>query len=156
MGKIYNNNITTHAGFNYPAQQPLDDRDVVQSYADLADLVNSHLTYEGMEVYVLDDQKSYKLIGEAWKPMATEEYVGTQIGNIQENVNPDWNQTDATQPNYIQNKPIADATLTVSGGFADAKTVGDIFDNIKSGEEQYADYHLGFYLDENGDLNQVD
>ena len=29
-------------------------------------------------------------------------------------------------------------------------------DNIKSGEEQYADYHLGFYLDENGDLNQVD
>lgn len=72
------------------------------------------------------------------------------------NVQSNWNETDSSKDDYIQNKPIADATLTVSGGFADAKTVGDIFDNIKSGEEQYADYHLGFYLDENGDLNQVD
>lgn len=27
---------------------------------------------------------------------------------------------------------------------------------VKSGEESDADYHLGFYLDENGDLCQVD
>ena len=72
------------------------------------------------------------------------------------NVQSNWNETDSSKDDYIQNKPTADVTLTVSGGFADAKTVGDIFENIKSGEEQYADYHLGFYLDENGDLNQVD
>ena len=72
------------------------------------------------------------------------------------NVQSNWNETDSSKDDYIQNKPTADTTLTVSGGFADAKTVGDIFENIKSGEEQYADYHLGFYLDENGDLNQVD
>lgn len=75
MGKIYNNLISTTAGFNYPAQQPLDDREVVQNYSDLEELVNSNIAYEGMEVYVLDDKKSYKLIGNTWKPMATEEYV---------------------------------------------------------------------------------
>lgn len=76
--------------------------------------------------------------------------------NAEVNVQADWSQTDSSQDDYIKNKPVSDTTLAESGGFADAKTVGDIFDNIKSGEEQYADYHLGFYLDENGDLNQVD
>ena len=37
-----------------------------------------------------------------------------------------------------------------------AMNIGNIFEAIVSGEEQYALYHLGFYLDENGDLNQVD
>lgn len=43
---------------------------------------------------------------------------------------------------------------------ADAKAVGDAFDSLettlKAGTEATADYHLGFYLDENGDLCQVD
>ena len=37
-----------------------------------------------------------------------------------------------------------------------AMNVGDVFEAIVSGEEQYAFYHLGFYIDENGDINQVD
>jgi hypothetical protein len=72
------------------------------------------------------------------------------------NVQANWTQSDSSQDDYILNKPTSDTTLSVSGGFADAKTVGDIFENIKSGEEQYAVYHLGFYIDENGDINQVD
>jgi hypothetical protein len=32
MGKIYNNLINTTAGFKYNAEQPIDDREVVQSY----------------------------------------------------------------------------------------------------------------------------
>lgn len=78
MGKIYNNLITTTAGFNYPAQQPLDDRDVVQSYSDLAVLVSSNAAYEGIEVYVVDDKKSYKLFGTEWKAVATEEYINSR------------------------------------------------------------------------------
>lgn len=39
----------------------------VQSYSDLATLVNDNLSYDGIEVYVIDDKKSYKLIGEKWK-----------------------------------------------------------------------------------------
>ena len=72
------------------------------------------------------------------------------------NVQADWSEADSSKDDFIKNKPLSDTTLTVEGGFADAKTVGDIFADIKSGEEQYAIYHLGFYLDENGDLNQVD
>lgn len=82
MAKVYNNIITTTAGFNYPAQQPLDDREVVQSYADLAQLVSSNVAYEGLEVYVVDDKKSYKLIAGEWKAIATEEYVNANGANI--------------------------------------------------------------------------
>lgn len=121
------------------------------------------------------------------------------------NVQADWNQSNSSQDDYIKNKPTSDTTLTISGGFADAQTVGDalfdlysssatydigdcvryqgalyvctteittaeawnsthwtamnvgdVFEAIVSGEEQYAFYHLGFYIDENGDINQVD
>jgi hypothetical protein len=75
MGKIYNNLISTTAGFNYAAKQPLDDRAVVQSFADLAELVTSNLSYEGMMVYVVDDKKSYILTGDNWVSAATEKYV---------------------------------------------------------------------------------
>jgi hypothetical protein len=71
MGKTYNNAITTTAGFNYAAQQPLDDRAVVDSYGDLAGLINSGVSYEGMEVYVTADKKAYKLIDGLWVAVAT-------------------------------------------------------------------------------------
>lgn len=85
MGKIYNNLISTTTGFNYAAQQPLDDREVVQSYADLSDLVASNVSYDGMEVYVVDDKKSYKLIDGSWKAIATEGYVDQKVGINLEN-----------------------------------------------------------------------
>ena len=79
MGKIYNNLISTTAGFQYNSQQPLDDREVVQNYEDLATLVSSNVTYEGIEVFVVDDKKSYKLIDGSWKAMATEECVDQKV-----------------------------------------------------------------------------
>ena len=82
MGKKYNNAITTTAGFNYAAQQPLDDRAVVESYNDLAGLISSGVSYEGMEVYVVTDKKAYKLIGNEWKAVATD----TDIDDIYESL----------------------------------------------------------------------
>ena len=79
MGKVYNNLISTTAGFNYAAQQPLDDRAVVQKYQDLGDLVASEVTYEGIEVYVVDDKRSYKLVNGVWQAIATEAYVNNAI-----------------------------------------------------------------------------
>ena len=79
MGKVYQNLISTTAGFNYVAQQPLDDREVVQSYADLALLVSSNSSYGGMRVYVVDDKKSYELIGGVWHGIATEAYVTNAV-----------------------------------------------------------------------------
>lgn len=80
MGKVYNNLISTTAGFNYASQQPLDDREVVQSYADLAALVSSNASYDGMRVYVADDKKSYELVDGTWCAVATEEYVDQKLG----------------------------------------------------------------------------
>ena len=63
MGKVYNNLIQTTAGFNYVGPQPLDDRMVVQDFTDLAELVNGNIAYVGMQVYVLSEQKAYRLSG---------------------------------------------------------------------------------------------
>lgn len=80
--------------------------------------------------------------------------------NAEVNVQANWNETNTSSDAYIQNKPVANTTLDTAGAFADAKAVGDAFDSLettlKAGTEATADYHLGFYLDENGDLCQVD
>lgn len=86
MGKLYDNLITTTAGFKYDAPQPLDDRSVVQSYSDLSELVNSNVTYEGMEVYVVDDKTSYKLIDSEWNIVATEDYVTEKIMSLKNDI----------------------------------------------------------------------
>jgi hypothetical protein len=76
------------------------------------------------------------------------------------NVQANWNETNTNSDAYIQNKPVANTGLNVAGAFADAKAVGDainaLITDIKAGTEETADYHLGFYLDSNGDLWQVD
>lgn len=93
MGKIYDNLITTTAGFKYPAYQPLDDREVVQSYSDLDGL----FSYEGMEVYVVDDQKAYRLTAEGWKATATEDTVPEAAPS-------DWAENDPNQSGYVLNR----------------------------------------------------
>ena len=70
--------------------------------------------------------------------------LNTSVENIPQ---PDWNQTDETQKDFIKNKPEdlahasdipgIDATLSTEGDAADAKAVGDAITNINSliGEE---------------------
>ena len=82
MGKVYNNLISTTAGFNYASEQPLDDREVVQKFTDLAELVSSNASYNGMRVYVVEDKKSYELVDGNWRIIATEEYVEQKLTEI--------------------------------------------------------------------------
>ena len=55
-----------------------------------------------------------------------------------------------------------DSTTTYTSGTAGAalsdlsRHLSDLETRLKSGDEEDADLHLGFYLDENGDLCQVD
>ena len=86
MGKKYNNLISTTAGFKYTAEQPLDDREVVESFSDLADLVSANSAYEGMKVYVVADKKTYELVSSEWKAIATEGYVDTKIAEVADNI----------------------------------------------------------------------
>ena len=51
---------------------------------------------------------------------------------------------------------VLDSSLTMSNAAAPADKVGDLKSALKSGKEEDAIYHLGFYLDEDGDLCQVE
>lgn len=133
MGKLYNNAITTTAGFKYTAEQPLDDRDIVERFEDLATLVNDHAAYEGMRVYVTADQKSYELKNDGWEAIASETFVEDKLNDkvdkvtgkglstndyttteknklagiaagAEKNVQPDWEQSDSTKDDFIKNK----------------------------------------------------
>lgn len=133
MGKLYNNAITTTAGFKYTAEQPLDDRDIVERFEDLATLVNDHASYEGMRVYVTADQKSYELKNDGWEAIASENFVEDKLNDkvdkvtgkglstndftdseksklasiaqgAEANVQADWEQTDETAPDYVKNR----------------------------------------------------
>lgn len=108
-----------------------------------------------------------------------QKYDYTALDNIPANLVQDANyvhtdnnytNADKTKLSGIEaqaNKTTIDATLTHSGQAADAKATGDEINDLKSalsnletrlksGDEEDADLHLGFYLDENGDLCQVD
>jgi hypothetical protein len=69
MSKIYNNGIVTTAGFQFNADLPLDDRLVVETNTDLASLNR----YEGMIVYVKNEQKHYTYINGSWSLFSGEE-----------------------------------------------------------------------------------
>lgn len=78
MGKVHDGKIVTTSGFKFNANAPLDDRAVVLSHADLNDIP----AYEGMEVYVKEETKSYKYIAGNWVAVATEDYVTKAIENL--------------------------------------------------------------------------
>jgi hypothetical protein len=59
MGQIYTNQVVAGSGFRLTGEYPIDDREIVQTYDDLAVLVKNHFAYEGMRVYVVNDKKSY-------------------------------------------------------------------------------------------------
>ena len=130
MGKIYNNLISTTAGFNYPAQQPLDDRTVVKSYSDLMILVDSNMTYDGIEVYVVDDEKSYKLINSEWKAIATEDYVSEKIADTPINEG----EGDYTSQTGYGTQAVGHYT-SASGYNTIAGIKGYFFQNIEFGPE---------------------
>ena len=56
---------------------------------------------------------------------------------------------------YVCNTAITTAEAWTAAHWTQT-SVGAIFEAIVSGTEANAFYHLGFYLDENGDLNQID
>lgn len=101
-----------------------------------------------------------------------QQYDYTALDNIPANLVQDANyvhtdnnytNADKTKLSGIEaqaNKTTIDATLTHSGQAADAKATGDEIGDLKSallsGAEEDAIWHLGFYLDENGDLCQVE
>ena len=61
MAKKHNNQIKAGSGFQLSGAYPIDDRTVVEKYEDLkAELVDKNCAYEGMQVYVIADKKTYE------------------------------------------------------------------------------------------------
>jgi hypothetical protein len=83
MAKKYNNQIKAGSGFSLSGEYPIDDRTVVAQFSDLAGLVTSHYAYEGMQVYVIADKKTYEYKNTSstgtptleWKAIAYEDTI---------------------------------------------------------------------------------
>ena len=79
----------------------------------------------------------------------------TQVGNV--------NQAGTTQVQAVADKG-AEVIGSIPPDYSDLaaevddlnRQISDLETRLKSGDEEDADLHLGFYLDENGDLCQVD
>lgn len=67
MSKIHPGAISTTGGFQFTSDAPLDDRLLVESYEDLAELTK----YDGMIVFVKNDTKYYSYINNAWEVLST-------------------------------------------------------------------------------------
>ena len=80
-----------------------------------------------------------------------------EVNGVNVFINPDWTETDPTSPSYIRNKPSttqvqADWTESDPSNPAYIKNKPDLEDTT---ETTASLYHLGFYLDSNGGLCQV-
>lgn len=62
MAKRYNGVIDFSLAFSPSGPQPLDDRLIVYNYSDLTKDTFSGASYEGMQVYVLENKKYYVLV----------------------------------------------------------------------------------------------
>ena len=92
--------IGVASGFKLQAKAPLDPRQVVDSIDDRNALITENGAYEGMKVYVKADKKTYCL-----KDLVAETWEEDGAGGGGASVQPDYNQNDATQPDYIKNRP---------------------------------------------------
>lgn len=64
--KYFGTNVPVFSGFDINAQRPLDPRTVVSTYNDLKTIPNIQL-YNGLEVYVEDEETFYFYNGSVWK-----------------------------------------------------------------------------------------
>ena len=63
---IYGKGIIVASGFDLSAKSPLDTRSVVNTIAERDEHVTNNRAYNGMAVYVLENQKEYRFNGEEW------------------------------------------------------------------------------------------
>lgn len=66
---IYGKGIVVASGFDLSAKSPLDTRSVVNTIAERNEHVTNNRAYNGMTVYVLEDQKEYRFNGTEWVEM---------------------------------------------------------------------------------------
>lgn len=88
---------------------------------------------------------------------ATEEYVDeriSSIGGVQEQVQADWNQSDASEPSYIHNKPtIPSITGLATTGYVDTAVANVQVDLTGYATEEYVDNSVSGLSVENYDIN---
>lgn len=57
MAQKYTNQVVLGDGIHYSGPKPIDDRSVVETFADLTAMDEANKTYEGMHVFVTDEQR---------------------------------------------------------------------------------------------------
>lgn len=75
MSEYYGKGITVASGFDLGAKSPLDTRIVVRTIAERDAHVTGNRAYEGMIVYVIEDQTNYQYINSEWVKFKAGEVV---------------------------------------------------------------------------------
>lgn len=78
---FFGKGITVASGFDLSAKSPLDTREVVETFDNLADHVVNNRAYDGMLCYVKEDKVTYQYIDSEWK------VFGVDLSNVGENTN---------------------------------------------------------------------
>ena len=75
--KYFGSNIPVAAGFDLAAQRPLDAREVVAKYSDLATIPDIQ-KYAGLKVYVEEQKKYHFWDGSTWQAEVNQGGAGRQ------------------------------------------------------------------------------
>lgn len=116
-----NKGISVASGFKLQAKVPLDGRLVVDTIEDRNALIAENGAYEGMQVYVKSDKKTYTLTG------ATEQNWIANGSDIEDNLTNLEGRVDTVE-NTLNTK-IANTEKGIAGGVATLDTTGKIPEN---------------------------
>lgn len=71
--------ITVASGFDLSAKAPLDSRIVVNNYTELNEHVKNNRVYDGMIVYVIEEQTTVQYVNKSWIPFGSDINQGANV-----------------------------------------------------------------------------
>ena len=71
--------ITIASGFDLSAKAPLDSRIVVNNYNELNEHVKNNRVYDGMIVYVIEEQTTVQYVNKSWIPFGSDINQGANV-----------------------------------------------------------------------------
>ena len=130
----FGNGIPLASGFDYGAKSPLDSRICVKTIAGRDEHVTANRAYEGMLVYVIEEQKLYRYENNTWKIIPTSEDIPTKISELdndneyvtKEEVDEILKNTDLDNDDYITKEELDEILENVDLEGEDCWHLGDV------------------------------
>ncbi len=121
MSENFGRGIPLASGFDLGAKSPLDSRIYVDTLEERDLHVTENRAYEGMLVYVKEDNYTYRWNGNEWEMIATKEYVDKAILDV--TINTDEIELE----NYVSKNEFSESHEPISFAEID-NMIGELFD----------------------------